>query len=154
MEQTFRLFVAKSLASSKVFCRRGLFSESPHPYGGNMHTRLHEKLIVWQEAYFLCLWIYDLTSRLPSSERFRLVDQMCRSSYSIPTNIAEGNARRTPKDKRHYLDIASGSLEELHCQTKICHDLKYISEEDFEKTDDHINRVSFLLTRFRSSIGN
>lgn len=119
-----------------------------------MHIRLHEKLIVWQEAYHLCLWIFDLTTRFPSDERFRLIDQMCRAAFSVPTNFAEGNAKRTPKDNRHYLDIAFGSLEELHCQTKISYDLKYLTKEEFEKTDDHINRVSYLLTRFRSSITN
>ena len=117
-----------------------------------MHKRPHERLVVWQESYHLCLWIYELTPQFPSSERFRLVDQMCRSSYSVPTNIAEGNAKRTAKDKRHYLDIAFGSLEELHCQVKISLDLHYITSDQFAQTDRHINRVSFLLTRFRSSI--
>ena len=117
-----------------------------------MHERPHEKLAVWREAYLLCLWIYDLTTYLPQKERYRLIDQMCRSGNSVPTNIAEGNAKRTAKDKRHYLDIAFGSLEELHCQTKIARDLGYITKESFDKTDQHINRVSFLLTRFRSSI--
>lgn len=117
-----------------------------------MHERPHEKLIVWQEAYHLCLWIYELTTRLPSVERFRLADQMCRSAFSVPMNIAEGNAKRTAKDKRHYLDIAFGSLEELHCQTRMAHDLGYISSEDFTKTDQQINRVSYLLTRLRWSI--
>ena len=67
-------------------------------------------------------------------------------------NIAEGNAKRTAKDKRHYFDISFGSLEELHCQVKLALDLGYIAKKQFTKTDQHINRVSFLLTRFRSSI--
>ena len=133
-------------------CRGPLFFAWNVPESGVMHERPHEKLVVWKEAYHLCLWIHDLTTHFPSAERFRLVDQMCRSAFSVPMNIAEGNAKRTGKDKRHYLDIAFGSFEELHCQVKMARDFKYISEQQFVQTDDHINRVSFLLTRFRSSI--
>ncbi len=42
----------------------------------------------------------------------------------------------------------------MHCQAKIACGLKYITPKQFEETDDHINRVSYLLTRFRASITN
>ncbi|NOS68253.1 MAG: four helix bundle protein [Candidatus Peribacteraceae bacterium] len=66
-------------------------------------------------------------------------------------NIAEGNAKRTPNHKCQFFEIALGSLEELHCQARIAKDLKYITPEEFSKTDEKINRVSYLLTRLRAS---
>ena len=100
----------------------------------------------------MCLVVYDRTKIFPPDERFRLVDQMCRSSYGVPTNIAEGNMRRTRKDKRHFLDIAISSLEELHYQCVLALDLHYLTPEQFHDADDRIQRISYLLTRLHASL--
>ena len=117
-----------------------------------MHERPYEKLIVWQEAYKLCLCVYMLTKKFPMEERFALANQMRRSSYSVPINIAEGNMKRSKKEKIHFFEIAQCSLEELHCECKLAHDLNYITHEEIRKTNEHINRVSFLLTRLQASL--
>lgn len=117
----------------------------------SMHQRPHEKLIVWKEAHALCLAIYDTTANFPSKEIYGLTSQMRRASYSVPMNIAEGNMRRTIKDKSHFLTIAISSLEELHYQCVLAKDLTYLSSDDFSKLDDHIQRVSYLLIKFHKS---
>jgi four helix bundle protein len=117
-----------------------------------MHQRPHEKLIVWQEAHKLCLSTYSTTKCFPADERFRLISQMCKSAYGIPMNVAEGNMRRTVKGKRHFFEIAQGSLEELHYQFTLAKDLNYINKDLFRKADIQINKVSYLLTKLRSSI--
>ncbi len=116
-----------------------------------MHLRPHEQLIVWKESHELCVWTYGITRDFPSSEKFGLTNQMRRSAYSVPTNIAEGNAKRTHKDKARYFEIALGSLEELHYQFVLSKDLQYINQAIFLKADDHIQRVSFLLTKLRGA---
>jgi four helix bundle protein len=116
------------------------------------HERPYEKLIAWKEAHALCLMIYDLTKSFPSDERFRLVNQMCRSAYGVPMNISEGNMKRSEKEKAHFFEIGIGSLEELHYQCKLAKDLKYINEEKFSEIDDHIQRTSYLLTKLRNSV--
>jgi len=50
----------------------------------------HEKLWVWQKSHKLMLEIYKICKTLPFEERFRLSDQIQRSSRSVPDNIAEG----------------------------------------------------------------
>ena len=89
--------------------------------------------------------------KFPTHERNGLIDQMRRSSYSIPFNIAEGNTKRTPKGKKQFFNIAHASLEELHSQVRISRDLNYINPKEFIETDDHINRVSYLLTRLQAA---
>lgn len=121
-------------------------------YSGHMNPRPHERLIVWQEAYKLCLHVYKITIQFPKHELFGLVSQMRRSSYSVPINIAEGNTRRTSKDKYHFLVIAQSSLEELHCESRLAFDLQYISQEEFQGVDQAINRTSFLLVKLMKSI--
>jgi beta-glucosidase-like glycosyl hydrolase len=52
-------------------------------------------LLVWQRGMALAKWIYEITRTFPSDERFGLVAQMRRAAMSIPSNIAEGQARHT-----------------------------------------------------------
>ena len=118
----------------------------------SMETRLYQKLIVWQEAHKLCLQIYKITITFPSSEKFGLVSQMRRSGYSIPTNLAEGNSRHSKKDKSHFVEIAIGSLEELHYQCTLSRDLGYITPKQFEPLDSHNGAVGYLLYKLRSSL--
>ena len=135
-----------------VFIYDGLVQDMPVKHDERMYQRPYERLIVWQEAHKLFLWVNDLTGTFPAMEKFALADQMRRSAYSVPMNIAEGNSRRTKKDKRRFLDIAASSLEELHCQLRIGNDLHYISQENFKKGDAWIHRVSYLLTRLHQSL--
>ncbi len=67
-------------------------------------------------------------------------------------NIAEGNSRRTARDKAKFMDIAQASLEELHYQLVLARDLKYLSQEKFNDMDVRIQKVSYLLIRFRQGI--
>jgi four helix bundle protein len=117
-----------------------------------MRERPYQKLIVWKEAHMLCVWIYRITKDFPSDERFGLISQMRRSSSSIPTNIAEGNAKRSFKDKRRFFEISTASLEEIHYQCILALDLGFIPKETFEKADDHIQRIGYLIEKLRSSL--
>lgn len=114
--------------------------------------RPYEKLIVWQEAYKLCLNVYQYTAAFPDHERFGLMSQMRRSSYSVPTNITEGNARRSAKEKIRFFRIAQSSLEELHCECRLSQDLKYLTDDRFKEMDDYIQRVSYLLTKLIAAV--
>ena len=116
-----------------------------------MSERPYQRLVAWKEAYELCLLLYKLTRAFPSDERFALVSQIRRAASSVPLNIAEGNAKRSGKEKMHYLLIAMGSLEELHCACLLSKDLGYLTSVQFAQCDEHICRVSFLVTKLRSS---
>ncbi|MDD5103585.1 MAG: four helix bundle protein [Candidatus Peribacteraceae bacterium] len=117
-----------------------------------MKKRHYEQLIVWQEAHKLCLRVYELVDRFPSKERFGLCSQMRRSASSVPTNIVEGNVKRSAREKLHFIEHAESSLEELDYQLFLSRDLGYITSEEFESLRGDINRVSYLLTKFRAGI--
>lgn len=117
-----------------------------------MNLRPYQKLIAWNEAHALCLWIYVRTGHFPRHELFQLVSQMRRSAYGIPMNIAEGNSKRSAKEKAHFFESAIASLEELHYQCVLGLDLHYLSDKDFSEAEDRIRRVSYLITKLRSSI--
>lgn len=116
-----------------------------------MRKRPHHHLIAWERAHQLCLKIYQVTGELPSYEKFGLSSQMRRSAYSIPMNIAEGNSRRSYKDKAHFFEISISSLEELHYQCELAMDLHYIPQEIFGQIDTLINTVGFLISKLRKA---
>ena len=85
-------------------------------------------LVVWQKAVALTKTIYETTRQFPSSEQFGLIHQLRRAAVSIPSNIAEGNARGSRKDYLRLLIIARGSLAELETQVLIAGELQYLPE--------------------------
>ncbi len=97
----------------------------------------HKKLIAYQKAMLLVVEVYKITETLPKSEQFGLISQIRRSAVSIPSNIAEGSARKTVKDKNHFYIFARGSLSELDTQLEICRNLNFIREQNL-KVIDHL----------------
>ena len=86
---------------------------------GESFKRAHERLEVWRDAMTLVEKAYGLTSDFPADERFGLTAQIRRSAVSIPTNIAEGAARRSTQEYLRFLSIARGSLSEMSTQIQI-----------------------------------
>jgi four helix bundle protein len=99
----------------------------------------------WRQAHALVLMIYKLIHNFPEYEKYRLIDQLCRASISITSNIAEGFGRFTYKEKIHFYYIASGSLSEVKNQLIIAKDLEYISEDDYQKLDTQLITTFKLL---------
>ena len=65
----------------------------------------YQDLLVWQKSVELCVEIYKLVKLLPKEEMYGLSDQMRRAVVSIPSNIAEGQARNSKKEFVNYLAI-------------------------------------------------
>ena len=97
-----------------------------------MQGKNHKELLVRQKAMQLVVDIYNLIRLLPKEETYGLSDQMRRAAISIPSNIAEGNARSSQKDMVHFLYIAQGSRAELETQLELCELVGYISKERLE----------------------
>ena len=110
----------------------------------------HKELDVWKKSMDLVELIYDLTSQFPSEERFGLVSQMRRSAVSIPSNIAEGAARKGDKELIQFLMIAIGSLSELETQYLITIRLKFVEKN--EELEEMMLESKKLLLRFRNYI--
>lgn len=62
----------------------------------------YKKLNVYIEARKLVVNIYEIIKTFPSDERFALADQMRRAVISVPSNIAEGLSRTSPKEQAHF----------------------------------------------------
>ncbi len=80
---------------------------------GGVAINSYRDLDVWQASMDLAAEAYRLAELLPRKEVFRLTSQLARAAASVPSNIAEGNARGTGRDYAHFVSIARGSLAEV-----------------------------------------
>jgi four helix bundle protein len=87
-------------------------------------------LIAWRKAKDLALDVYGCTREFPKSEIYGLASQMRRAAVSVPSNIAEGKGRNSPRELTQFLYLARGSLLELETQLEIAHDLGYIESSN------------------------
>jgi four helix bundle protein len=90
----------------------------------------HKNLDVWKKSMDLVEVTYKLTQQFPDSEKFGLTSQMRRSAVSIPSNIAEGAARKGDKELIQFLYIAIGSISELETQYLIAVRLKFTNKDE------------------------
>jgi four helix bundle protein len=88
----------------------------------------HIDLEVWKRSIKLVTNVYKETRNFPKEEVYGLTSQIRRSAVSIPSNIAEGAARRNKTEFRQFLYIALGSASELETQFIIAKELFYIEE--------------------------
>ena len=114
--------------------------------------RGYRDLVVWQKSKNFCINIYKLTSKFPEAERFGLMSQLRRAAVSIPSNIAEGQARRSTNEFVRFLSIALGSLAEAETQIMIARRLDYLNEEQMNELLALSAEVGRILNGLANSI--
>lgn len=107
-----------------------------------------ESLEVWKKARELKKEIARLVENLPGDERYKLVDQLRRSSRSIGTQIAEGHGRNTWPDKHRFCIIARGSLSETLNHLIDAFDEGFIDDGILEEFRNRITEVEKLLNGY------
>jgi four helix bundle protein len=92
--------------------------------------RDHTTLRAFELADEVAMLVYRVTARLPKEELFGLTSRIRRAAVSVPSNIVEGCARDSEADYLRFLNIAFGSLRELHYQLNLSKRLGYLRTED------------------------
>jgi four helix bundle protein len=117
-----------------------------------MAVKDYRDLIVWQKAMDLVESIYLHTRDFPKEEIYGLTSQLRRAAVSIPSNIAEGNARTTTRDFLHFLSIAYGSIKELETQILIAERLGYDGQKLTPTLLNSTSEVARLLSGLSNSL--
>jgi four helix bundle protein len=115
-------------------------------------ARNYRELIVWQDGIKLAKAVYKLTEKFPRQEVYALADQIRRAAVSVPSNIAEGQARKSPGDFRRFLHIALGSLAEVDTQLVLAQEFGYINKEDIDVMDEQIQGLRKKLYALMNSL--
>jgi len=117
-----------------------------------MKTQKFQDLIVWQKAHQLVLGIYRETKGFPKEEVYGITSQIRRSATSVAANIVEGYRKRGLADKRRFLNIAEGSIDETKYFLILSKDLELISITIYEKWFNLAEEVSKLLNAYSNTI--
>jgi four helix bundle protein len=105
-----------------------------------------DKLKVLKQSHALTLKIYQLTKSFPNEEKFRLSDQLCRSSSSVSANIVEGNCRKTKKEFIQFLHQAKSSLSETQYHLLLAKDLKLIKTDVFNQLINESDEIGKMIS--------
>ena len=119
-----------------------------------MAVRNFKDLLVWQKGIELVEETYKLVKYLPKDEIYALSDQMRRAAVSVPSNIAEGQQRKSDKEFANFLSFARGSVAELETQFIICVRLGFLSEVQAELPINMCQELYKMLNNFISKLGN
>jgi four helix bundle protein len=112
----------------------------------------YERFDAWKLAHRLALQVYEVTDRWPIQEKYGLTAQVRRAALSAATNIAEGSAKRGPRELRRYLDISLGSLSEVSYLLRFSRDRGILVTSDFSLLDDLRDQAGKLTWRLYASL--
>lgn len=110
-----------------------------------MTSRSYRDLLVWQKGVELVKAVYALTEQFPKREQYALANQLQRCAVSVPSNIAEGQARGSRKDFRRFLRMSLGSLAEVDTQLEIASQLGYAPKESLSERTELILELRRML---------
>ncbi len=117
-----------------------------------MSIKSFKELIVWQRSMVQAEKIYKLTRSFPGNEKFGLTSQIKRAGISVPSNIAEGQARKSSNEFKQFLYIAKASNAEIETQIELAFRLGFIIKEDFNIIINECIEISKMLQSLVSKI--
>ena len=117
-----------------------------------MAVKTYTELLVWQKAMELTAEVYRIVKKLPKEELFALSAQMRRAAVSIPSNIAEGQARISTKEFLNFLSIAKGSKAELETQLMLCVKVGYLVNSDIAAAMQLGQEVGKMITALMKTL--
>lgn len=117
-----------------------------------MAGRNYSDLVAWQRAMDLVEMVYKATAKFPKEEIYCLTNQLRRAVVSIPSNIAEGQGRKSPNDFRRFLAISYGSLREVETQILIARRLNYMTEAQTERMMNLAGEAGRLINGLSNSL--
>jgi four helix bundle protein len=117
-----------------------------------MACKTYRELIAWQKAVDFVVAVYEAAKGFPREELYGLTAQLKRAVVSIPSNIAEGQGRRTVKDFIHFLSIAYGSLREVETQLEIAARLAFVPASAVPPLLDRAGEVGRLINGLSRSL--
>lgn len=79
---------------------------------------------------------------------------MQRAAVSVPSNIAEGQARKSNGAFQNHLSIAAGSLAELETQLILAQRLAFIDEAICTAVLSRTNEIGRMLNGLKTSLAS
>lgn len=113
-----------------------------------MQIKRFEDLGIWKSSLQITKFVYDLTAKEKFSKDFGLRDQLRRAIISISSNIVEGFEKNNNNELIRFLRIAKGSLGESRNQLYIALAVGYISKQEFDLANKHLEELAAQIGGF------
>jgi four helix bundle protein len=107
-------------------------------------------LEIWQEGMGIVRDLYMTSRAWPEQERFSLTSQVRRAAVSIPSNLAEGVGRSSPRETSRFAQIALGSVYELDTLLQIAVDLGFSDGEMLSRLRQRLWSLARRISSFIS----
>lgn len=116
------------------------------------YTYAFEKLTVWQMNRQFAKKLYFKTKSFPKEELFGITSQIRRACISVSCNLAEGSARKMPKEQLRFYEIAFASAAEVVNLLILCNDLELISDDDYQELRSDVEKITFQINNLSRGI--
>ena len=107
----------------------------------------HQSLDVYQVSRDLIKEVYQISNRLPAEEKFNMVQQVRRAGLSIKLNLAEGSSRKSPVERKRFLEVSRSSLVEVDAILETAVDLKYFTIDELKSIALLLNKCFAMLSK-------
>ena len=107
----------------------------------------HQSPDVYKAVRELIKEVYFISMKLPGDEKFNMVQQMRRAGLSIKLNLGEVASRRSPVERKRFIEVSRGSLIEVDAILETAVDLKYYSLDELSKIGELLNRSFAMLSK-------
>lgn len=92
----------------------------------------YQELPVWQDAHQWVLDLFQVSSQLSSDDQSTLGYLIRKKALKLPIAIADSTHQRALKDSAKYLYQAKDRVEVINYYLKVCLELKFISEKEYQ----------------------
>jgi four helix bundle protein len=114
----------------------------------------YKDLLIWQKGMHLAKLVYKLTMKFPAEERYGLTSQLRRAAVSVPSNIAECQARSGTKEFLQFLSHAEGSLAELETQLLLSVELDFAPQNDVHASLQEIDELQKMIVALKRKLSS
>ncbi|TMI85536.1 MAG: four helix bundle protein [Bacteroidetes bacterium] len=106
----------------------------------------HQSLDVYHAVRELTKEVYHVSTKLPTNERFNMVQQIRRAGLSVKLNLAEGSSRRSPIERKRFSEVARGSIIEIDAILETAVDLDYFRTDELSALATLLNKCFAMLS--------
>jgi four helix bundle protein len=114
--------------------------------------KIFSNLQIWKRSRGLVKLVYTLSACFPKEEMYGLTAQIRKAAVSVPSNIAEGCGRNSPKELHRFLDIAQGSLCEVETQLYLAADLQFVTEDAIDPIIEELKQIQKMIFGYQKAL--
>ena len=109
----------------------------------------HKSLDAYQAIRDLVKEVSHVSLKLPTEEKFNMMQQMRRAALSVKLNFSEGCSRKSSQERKRYFEISRGSVIEIDAILEAAVDMNYFKVDNLENSGKLLNRCFAMLTNMQ-----